>query len=58
MTGAASVSASEKNHAVVLVFVDQTTVVGNDAPTDTDSVVRVTLDRIGNRWLISGFEPI
>lgn len=57
MTGAASVSASE-NHAVVLVFVDQTTVVGNDAPTDTDSVVRVTLDRIGNRWLISGFEPI
>ncbi|GAA2803572.1 hypothetical protein [Mycolicibacterium pallens] len=57
VTGAASVSASE-NHAVVLVFVDQTTVVGNDAPTDTDSVVRVTLDRIGNRWLISGFEPI
>ena len=57
VSGAASVSTSE-NHAVVLVFVDQITVVGNDAPTDTDSVVQVTLDKIGNRWLISGFEPI
>ena len=44
VSGAASVSASG-NHAVVMVFVDQTTVVGNDAPTDTDSVVQVTLDK-------------
>jgi Mce-associated membrane protein len=56
VTGAASVSVGG-NHAMVMVFVDQTTVVGNDAPTDTDSVVQVTLDKIGNRWLISGFEP-
>jgi Mce-associated membrane protein len=54
---AASVSA-EPNHAVVLVFVNQTVVVGQDAPTDTASSVRVTLDRIGDRWLISKFDPV
>ncbi|BBY90359.1 outer membrane protein [Mycobacterium gallinarum] len=56
VSAAASVSAG-KNRAIVLVFVDQTTTVGNDAPTDTDSVVQVSLDKVGSRWLISGFEP-
>jgi Mce-associated membrane protein len=54
---AASVSATE-NHAVVLVFVNQTVVIGNDAPTDTASTVRVTLDRIHGRWLITQFDPV
>lgn len=54
---AASVSA-KPDHAVVLLFVDQTVVVGNDAPTATASSVRVTLDKVGERWLISGFDPI
>ena len=54
---AASVSA-DPNHAVVLVFVNQTVVVGQDAPTDTASSVRVTLDRVGDRWLISQFDPV
>jgi Mce-associated membrane protein len=54
---AASVSATE-NHAVVLVFVNQTVIIGKDAPTATASTVRVTLDRVGNRWLISGFDPV
>jgi Mce-associated membrane protein len=54
---AASVSA-EPNHAVVLVFVNQTVVVGQDAPTDTASSVRVTLDKVGDRWLISKFDPV
>jgi Mce-associated membrane protein len=56
VSAAASVSAG-KNRAIVLVFVDQTTTVGNDAPTETDSVVQVSLDKVGSRWLISGFEP-
>jgi Mce-associated membrane protein len=55
--GAASVSATPK-HAVALLYVDQTVIVGTDAPTDTSSIVRVTLDRTGGRWLISGFDPI
>lgn len=52
---AASVSATQ-NHAVVLVFVDQTVTIGDSPPTDASSSVRVTLDKSGERWLISGFE--
>lgn len=55
--GAASVSAGE-GHAVVLLFVNQTVIVGNGAPTNTNSSVRVKLDRVGDRWLISAFDPI
>jgi Mce-associated membrane protein len=54
---AASVSASE-NHAVVLVYIDQTTAIGNDAPTQTTSSVRITLERVHGRWLISQFDPV
>lgn len=54
---AASVQA-DPNRAVVLVFVNQTVVVGADAPTDTASSVRVTLEKSGDRWLISAFEPV
>ena len=54
---AASVSATGK-HAVVLVFVDQTTTVGNDAPTQTTSSVRVSLENVDGRWLISQFDPV
>src|SRR4029077_3147119 len=53
----ASVSANP-NHAVVLVFVNQTVIVGQSAPTDTASSVRVTLDKIGDRWLIANFDPV
>jgi Mce-associated membrane protein len=54
---AASVRASG-NHAVVLLSVNQTVIVGNDAPTNTASSVRVTLDKINDRWLISQFDPV
>lgn len=54
---AASVSA-EPNEAVVLVFVNQTVMVGTDAPTATTSSVQVTMERVGDRWLISEFEPV
>lgn len=54
---AASVSATA-NHAVALVFVNQTVVVGTDPPSATASSVRVTLDKVGDRWLVSGFDPV
>jgi Mce-associated membrane protein len=54
---AASVSATE-SHAVALIFVDQTITVGNDAPSSTASAVKVTLDKVGGRWLISEFQPV
>jgi Mce-associated membrane protein len=44
------------NHAVVLVFVNQAIQIGESAPVDADSSVRVTLDKIGDRWLVSGFD--
>jgi Mce-associated membrane protein len=53
--GAASESATH-NHAVVLVFVDQTIKIGDSAPADAVSSVRVTLDKIGERWLVSEFD--
>jgi Mce-associated membrane protein len=54
---AASVSATPQ-HAVALLFVDQTVAVGSDAPTETSSIVRVTMDKTGGRWLISAFDPV
>ena len=54
---AASVSAG-RDHAEVLVFVNQTVIMGTDPPTDTASRVRVTLDKVDGQWLIDGFEPI
>ncbi|QVI30713.1 hypothetical protein MN2019_24370 [Mycolicibacterium neoaurum] len=54
---AAPVSASS-DRAVVLVFVNQTVTVGADAPTSSTSSVRVSLDRVDDRWLVSGFDPI
>lgn len=54
---AASVLATGK-HAVVLVFVDQITTIGTDAPTQSTSSVRVSLERVDGRWLISQFDPV
>jgi Mce-associated membrane protein len=55
---AAAAESATPDHAVVLVFVDQTTTMGSDAPTSTISSVKVTLDKIGGRWLISDFTPV
>jgi Mce-associated membrane protein len=51
----ASVSATA-NHAVVLLFVDQTVRIDGSPPSDASVSVRVTLDKIGDRWLVSGFD--
>jgi Mce-associated membrane protein len=53
---AASVSASADG-AVVLLYVNQSTMIGSTPPTDLQSTVRVTLDKVDGRWLISGFTP-
>jgi len=55
--GAASVSASG-DRAVVLVFVNQTVIIGSGPPTNTASSVRVTLQKQSGRWLVSSFDPI
>ncbi|WP_234791355.1 hypothetical protein [Mycolicibacterium fortuitum] len=55
---AASWTTATPTHAVVLLFVDQTMIIGDSAPTSSASSVRVTLDKVDNRWLISQFDPI
>jgi Mce-associated membrane protein len=57
VNAAGSVSATA-GHAVVLLFVNQTVTIGDGAPTDTQPVVRVTLDRVNGRWLVSHFDPV
>ena len=62
VSAVASVSATAKR-AVALVFVDQVVTVGANAPdsgnpTGTASSVRITLDKVGDRWLVSGFDPV
>jgi Mce-associated membrane protein len=54
---AASVSATPQ-HAVATLFVDQAAAIGGNSPTTTESSIRVTLEKISGRWLISGFDPI
>jgi Mce-associated membrane protein len=56
VSAAASVSTTG-NHAVVLLYVNQTVTIGDGAPTDTQPVIRVTLDKVNGRWLISHFDP-
>jgi Mce-associated membrane protein len=57
VNAAGSVSATA-NHAEVLLFVNQTVTIGDGAPTDTQPVVRVTLDKVNGRWLVSHFDPV
>jgi Mce-associated membrane protein len=54
---AVSVSA-DPAHAVALVFVSQTVTIGKDKPSASMSSVRVTMDKVGDRWLVSGFDPV
>jgi Mce-associated membrane protein len=55
---AAAVVSADASRAIVLAYVNQSLTVGTAAPTQTRSSVRVTMDNVDGRWLISGFEPI
>ncbi|MGA5546196.1 hypothetical protein ACPCIR_30500 [Mycobacterium sp. NPDC051198] len=55
---AAAVVSATATHAVVVVFVNQTTIIGTEAPTNTASSVRVTLEKVDSQWLVSDFTPV
>lgn len=55
---AAGAVSADKRRAVILAYVNQSITFGNQTPTETNSSVRVTMDNVDGRWLISGFEPI
>lgn len=54
---AASVTA-EPDHATVLLFIDQNVVTGQDPPAVSASCIRVSLDKVGDRWLVAAFDPV
>jgi Mce-associated membrane protein len=43
---------------VVLLYANQTVTIGEGVPTDTQPVIRVTLDKVNGRWLVSRFDPV
>lgn len=55
---AAAAASTEPGKSVVLLFVNQTTTIGEAAPTSAASTIRATLEMVDNRWLISQFEPV
>ena len=55
---AVAVVSAQPRRAVVLAYVDQTRTAGAGAPEKNTSTVRVTMDNVDGRWLISDFEPI
>lgn len=55
---ATAVVAADPHHAVLLAYVDQTLTVGSEPPAQTNSAVRVTMDNVDGRWLISGFDAM
>jgi Mce-associated membrane protein len=55
---AATSMSADLNHAVVLVMVNQAVTMGKDNPSNSESSIRVTMDKVGGRWLVSGFDPV
>lgn len=55
---AAAVVSSTPDRAELLIYIDQTTTVGDSAPTVTQSSARVLVEKVDGRWLIADFEPI
>ncbi|MGE2716768.1 hypothetical protein ACQI4L_22160 [Mycolicibacterium litorale] len=55
---AAALVSSSKDRAEVLVYINQTTTVGDDPPSSTMSSARVSLEKVGERWRLASFEPV
>ncbi len=53
---AAAVVSAASGRAVVLAYVDQTLTVRDEPPTRTNTSVRVTMEKLDGRWMISGFD--
>jgi Mce-associated membrane protein len=51
-------SSAALNHAVVLVFIDQSVTFGKESPTGSAPSVRVALEKVDGRWLISDCTPV
>lgn len=55
---AIGITTANDSSAELLLFVNQTTTVGTEAPTETASSVRMHLVKVGSQWLVDQFEPV
>lgn len=55
---AVAVLSADADRAQLLVYINQTTTIGDQPPTDTQSSARVDMQKVDDRWLMSGFEPV
>lgn len=55
---AAGIIHAEPDTAIALLYVNQSATAGTAPPTDSATTVKVTLNKVDGRWLVSGFEPI
>ena len=55
---AASSVTADDSEAVVLLFVNQTMIIGDDPPSTTASAVRLTMTKVSDRWLVSDLTPV
>lgn len=55
---AAALVFADTDRAQVLVYINQTTTIGADPPTDTQSSAHVDMEKVGDTWLISDFQPL
>jgi Mce-associated membrane protein len=49
---------ADPTHVTLVLFVNQTATVGDQAPTSTAFTARTTVEKVDGRWLIAAFEPI
>lgn len=49
---------ADPTRVTLVLFVNQTATVGDQAPTNTAFTARTTVEKVEGRWLIAAFEPI
>lgn len=49
---------AEPTRVTLVLFVNQTATVGDQAPTNTAFTARTTVEKVEGRWLVAAFEPI
>lgn len=54
---AAAVTSTTPSNATLVLFINQTTTVAGGAPTSTQSVVQVNLQKFSSQWKMTGFDP-
>lgn len=55
---AVAVESLQRRSALLLVFVDIRTTMGNGKPNDTTNSLRMELEKVGDSWMVAAFDPL